>query len=887
MFYCGSYSFLKEKLKKQIEKIQKEKVGENLTFIVHTNQMKTYLKEYLTKEVGILVNAKFYTLIDISKELTKIEPLQDFDKELMLKKCLYEKGLKLEGLSEEFSALIQQLKEFEISIDNLKSPLVKEVIYDYEQFLKDNGYFDREDVHKIAVDNSDINFDNLFVFGIKSVPSLHQKLFKKLKSISNNFFVFSPFSFDSGVYENYDHLKEIRKFWENLTGFPVNEKTDDLNLLLGKEIYRFDYDIKELENENIKLVKVRNEYEEVEYVAEKIAELLNRDVKPHKIGIAVPRIEDYLPFLKEIFKKYKIPYYLVEESRFIDEPIFKKLFSIFKIKENNFSKDSILTVLSDELLDVDEIQDLEEKIILEPISEGFEEWEEFVFKKDKDNNLFKLLLSLNSLPDKAKIEEYINKFEEINELFIKDEKAKNFLSNVLNSLKEVELYKKLFNQIEYDEFVSIIETFFKEENKENRIKGDTVFVVTPISAEANNFDYLFFLNLNSGDFPSTLKEEILATSVELNGLNYPYYLLMQQILNFVNLLDKEKKIHLSFTASSVSSAERVPSIIIEEIKRILNKEDIPLIKVSQEETLKDFYIKYAKYIKNVDKNLKEKWKKIQKLEKIKKEDFQFNIDFKEIFPVSATKFTTYAYCPYKFYLEKIIGIEVLEEPDRTQISPQEKGILIHELLEKFYKNFEKNDLEKEIKKIEKRYNEKIIEQLKYILPSYRPFEERKANLLLNRLVEFIRFDVGRLKKEQKKPEILEKSYKNRYFTGKIDRVDKDKAHNFYIYDYKTGKAPQNINEEIKNKYIQLLIYKDFLENEGKKVEEIGIFAINDSSGKYLYPINDKDSLNELKNYLKEILKELESKWFYPKENEFCDWCQFLDICQKDKIKEEV
>ncbi len=882
MLYCGSYSYLKEKLKEHLEKIEK---GKKLSFIVHTNQMKTYLKEYLVKELGIVVNAEFFTLIDISKRLTKIEPLQDFDKELILKKFLYEKGLQLDGLPEEFNLLLQQIKEYEIPVNNLKSDFVKDIINLYEDFKKEL-YYDREDVHRLATEKeTDFSTDYIFIFGIKSVPSLHQKLFKRLKNLSKEIYVFLPVRKETGYYQNYPHFKEVIDFFEGLTGKSTEEQTSDGNVQTADYIYRFEYNIPVIKNHKIKLIKASTEYEELEYVSQKILNLVKEKSEFFHIGVVVPQINRYLPFIKEIFQKYKIPYYVVEENRYIDEPVFRKLFGIFEIKEKNFTKEAILNILSDELFSFPDIQKIEEEILYSPFLEGFEDWEKYFFKENSFKEFKEFLSILNSVPDKSSLDEFISYFEYINNTFIKNEKAKNFLSNLFDTLKDTTLYKRLFEKIEYTEFASIIKTFFLQENKENKIKANTVSVLTPISAEGNNFKYLFFLNLNSGDFPSTIKDEILATSLELNNVNYPYHLLLQQILNFCNLLDKNKEIHLSYITRSITSGQKAPSFLIEEIKRVLPIEE-EIFKVEKQLTLKDFYVENAHLLKDFDANLKDKYEKFKKVENPHLEDFIFNIG--GIFPVSPTDFSIYAQCPYRFFLEKIIGIQELEEPDRTAISPLEKGILLHRLLEDFYKNDCEN-LEERIEKLKKQYTEEIERLLEFVLPSYRPFELQKSRTLLERVEEFIRMDAERLSKKQLKvaKDLLEKEFKDEHFIGRIDRVDVDTSDNHYVYDYKTGeKTVDNIEEEVKSRYIQLLIYKRFLEKENRKVKEIGIFAVNDKNRKFIYTIDNNQKLKLLETHIESLLKKLKNGFFYPEKSDLCDFCQFNDFCVKDSLETE-
>jgi len=880
MLFCGSYSFLKEKLKETIKKIEK---GQKLTFIVHTNQMKTFLKEYLTKELGILFNAEFYTLIDISKKLTNIEPLQDFDKELILKKFVYEKGLRLDGLPEQLSLIIQQIKEFEIDFNKSKGSVIIDILENYKKFLNDNGYYDREDLHNLASKSEIYPFKNVFIFGIKSVPPLHKRIYEKIKENADRFYIFFPVFTDSGVYQNYPNIQEILRFWEKLAGYKCEEENNENdNVKLIKEIFKFNYDNPDLKSLNIRIEKLNNEYEEVEYLAQNISNLLIEGVKLHKIGVILPDIKKYLPFLKEILKKYKIPYYLVEESRYIDDNLFKKLFYIFKIKEKRFNKESVLNILSDELLDIEDIQEIEEKIILYPAYEGFEEWKDFSLK---ENKFYKLLEYLNNIPEKADIQEYINRFRKIGNEFIKNQKIKIFLENILDRLEKTTIYKNLFKEVDYPEFVSIIEQLFKEENKENKIKGDTIFILTPTSAEGNNFDYIFFLNLNSGDYPSNLNEDIFLSIDEINNLDYPFHILMQEILSFINILDERKNITLSFIASSIFSGEKAPSIIIDEIKRIVNKDIINLRKVEYNGSLKDFKIKYAKYLKDIDENLQKKWERLEKNKNLTKNDFKITIS-ENIFPISATDFSVYATCPYKFFIEKILKIETLDEPDRKELSALEKGIFIHKLLMEFYKDLSEDNITNKLEDLKKRYKEELEKILEYIIPSYRIFIKNEALNLLNNIIDFINQDLKALKENGKRPFELEKEYQNEYFKCRIDRIDKDEENNLYIYDYKVSKEPDKFEEKLKYRYIQLPVYKKVLEEQNKKIKEIGIIALNDENKKFLYSIKDEDKFSELNQIIEGLISELKENIFYPIKRNDCGYCNYTEFCLKDNLKEE-
>ncbi len=52
--------------------------------------------------------------------------------------------------------------------------------------------------------------------------------------------------------------------------------------------------------------------------------------------------------------------------------------------------------------------------------------------------------------------------------------------------------------------------------------------------------------------------------------------------------------------------------------------------------------------------------------------------------VSATRLQTWAECPHAFYMQYLLGVEVVEDPERSfEMSPLDKGSLVHEVLERF------------------------------------------------------------------------------------------------------------------------------------------------------------------------------------------------------------
>ncbi len=873
-YYSGSYSYLKDKLLETVREIQKRPT-ERITFVVHTNQMKMYLKEFLTEKLGILINGEFFTVIDLSKKITKKEPISDFEKQIVLKRILQKKGYNLDGLAQDIGIMIQQLKEHSIPFEDISSDFLKQIISDYEDFKK-KKFYDREDLHRLAVEtDTDFTTDHLVIFGIHSVPDLYRKLFRKASKLSRNVYVFTHFFPDSGYYINHNHFKKVRDFYEQISDFVIFEKEKDPNVEVAKCIYRFDASLR-IGSQKIKIYSLPDERSEIRFTAQKIAYLKKGGISYSKIGVVIPQIENYLPYIKEIFSRYHIPYYLTEENRYIDDYSCRKIMELLLLKIKGISKESISGILSDSVFEIEDPEDIHKKVIQSPPFFDLSEFERFVLQDKRFKKLKELISTVLNLPDQEEFVFYIRAFREISNRFLKEtEGRKAFFENLLDILEEKKLYSDLFDKISYKDLVEILKSFFEEENREKKVRTEGVTVVSPSQAEGNNFDYIFFLGLNSDRYPDPVKDELILSREDLKGLNYPFHVLMQELLNFCSLFDRKKYIYLSFVLK-----EPVPSIFLQEIIRITGIKPVkPVLSPVLPEELRAEY-------PFIDKNIAKHKNKIDKYKNPPLESFKIKLDMN--FPISATSFQKYPQCPYRFFHEEINGFVEEIKTERKEISPLEKGIVIHKLLEEFYSGLDiqkvKNPeefVEKRKKRLEKRFFSMINPLIESLIPSYRPLELKKAETTFLRLISFLKDDLQSVKNNKIKNMLIEKNVKDDYFSGRIDRADIDKEGNITIYDYKTGeKPPSNIHKEIKTKYAQLLVYKKIL---GEKVKEIGILAVNDRDRKFRYTAQIKDTA-----FVDNMLDLMKKGIFPPIKNSLCDYCAFLDFCPKnDELNQKI
>ncbi|HEX5939018.1 MAG TPA: PD-(D/E)XK nuclease family protein, partial [Dehalococcoidia bacterium] len=181
--------------------------------------------------------------------------------------------------------------------------------------------------------------------------------------------------------------------------------------------------------------------------------------------------------------------------------------------------------------------------------------------------------------------------------------------------------------------------------------------------------------------------------------------------------------------------------------------------------------------------------------------------------LSATALETYATCPQRFFMRNVLRVEVLDEPENVgELSPLERGTIIHEILQRFYEQLdavgalplersrapEYRDLLEKIALKEfanaedrgvtghlvgwKAYRRRLLEDLVRFL------ENELDNLSLDLVPSHFEFDFGR--SSESPPVVIGGEGGLRLsFGGRIDRIDSGPDH-ARVIDYKSGKTLQ-------------------------------------------------------------------------------------------------
>lgn len=298
---------------------------------------------------------------------------------------------------------------------------------------------------------------------------------------------------------------------------------------------------------------------------------------------------------------------------------------------------------------------------------------------------------------------------------------------------------------------------------------------------------------------------------------------------------------------------------------------------------------------------------------------------------SISQLETYARCPFKFFIERILNVETVEEPSED-IEAIEMGNLLHNILFNFYsalskKNIKLNSSSAELIKesLELIYDiaDKKIERTTFKSPVTFYEKEKifgiggdKTESILNRFIEYesennnesypsyfeVRF--GSVKDESS-DEILSDTEPVKIdgikLKGKIDRIDiSEDSSSFSIVDYKlSGKKPafKELKEGIS---LQLPVYlfaaSELLKKKlGKDFSpgEMIIYSLKYSSedfGKKPVSIRDKEiktseqlisyTLNHIKKYIDQISQgKFGLSPHDDREQLVCRYCSFRGVCR--------
>ncbi len=612
--------------------------------------------------------------------------------------------------------------------------------------------------------------------------------------------------------------------------------------------------------ENLAIFLAKNQYAEIEKIAQQILNLVkNENMRYKEISIITNSLQSYSSLIKGIFGKYNIPVFIDEKRELNQNIIVQYVLAILEVLSKNFSHETVFNYLKLGFSDYDpeEIFKLENYCLKWGIQRG--KWkEEFTKEKeDKKQEIERLetirkeiiipLLELRKNIMKEKTaksitkllykfiqeqhieQKIILKIKELEDIGLIDlmQEYKTSYEIILEVLDQIVL---IFNdeKITIDKYLQILRIGLKNSGL-GKIPGtqDQIIVGDVERSRSHKVKVVFIIGLNDGIFPNVNKDEgffgdcdrelLKEDGIELaKGTIENLY---EENFNIYKAFStSEERLYLSYASSDGEGKTLRPSIYINKIKKMY-----PKLKEESDVTEQNISCEEIEYTNLPDSIFKEK---IEKL-------------YGSILKTSVSRLEKYKQCPFSYFLK--YGLRV-KEKEELKVYSFDTGSFMHEVIDDFFtelvfhnekiSNGEKKEQlqlmeEEEIAKI---VNEIIDRKLQlprnYIFTAtakYRMLVRRLKRVITKALKYIIEgivnsdfniqsTEVEFSEKGKYKPIVITlDNGKKVEITGKIDRIDTAKTNEgeyLRIIDYKSSARNVDLNEVYAGLQIQLLTYMD-------------------------------------------------------------------------------
>jgi ATP-dependent helicase/DNAse subunit B len=553
-------------------------------------------------------------------------------------------------------------------------------------------------------------------------------------------------------------------------------------------------------------------------------------------------------------------------------------------------------------------------------------------------------------------------------------RAYNRFYKLLNQLGQM----KTFNEISLPEFYSLLQMIIRDATYSLKEWSNYGVQVMPrLEIQSIESEILFVGGLVEGEFPRGIKSDIFFDDNERDhlGLYAVEDLLAQDRFIFFQLLSVPVKHTFLLFPENEDDTVLLPSSFIRSFREItavdIYSEQIDAEKLVNRSNAAEFltrliktglpdnelqnYSAWSAVIKEKEKQyiaqtIRSTYQKYSRTGfKAWEGNLASNVQILDYLGkrndtglFSITALELYAFCPMKYFLQRLLHLPDDEEEDEEIFNAMERGSLLHKILFEFYSQLKARNQHNQpwmhdqlLQDIAHRYLDQLpYEGVIWLLEKEKILGNNDQKGLLRRFLEieqeaivsgtyrpeFFEFGFGLSRDRDESddrsvssPLQLKQGDKKIRVSGKIDRIDIDAAGNALVIDYKSGKGK---NAAIKDMYagtsLQLPVYMAAVEKLLKTYTPAGglYYQVHDALHCQRLPaVSDLEKAPELirrghgklpnKNYsitLKELIdisiqhmfKHLENmsrgnfNHTSEPEDEGCQtYCTFRRICRKD------
>ena len=639
-------------LDKVMEKAEQNPFG---NFVVLVPDSKTIMAErYLLKisKTGAFANIYIYSL---KRLLNKISPLNN---KLVLSKTAgtmivrkivlsnldklvcFKKTASTNGFAEVIYGTISQLKSSSVSVSDFYDmidgarPSVKikmqdiAFLYDeYQQFIE-NNYIDQSDLYNVlqeSVGQSDfIKNSNIYFLGYESVTAEALSVCRELINNCKSFMVSASYLSgtnnshiaDNEVFIKFKQIADEKKYQYMPVRYKGEYNADFKHI--KENLYAYPAKVK-IGSKSVEILSATNIMGEIDFVAQKISELVKSGVRYKQIALVINGLESYQEKIDNIFTEYGFSYFIAKPYDYSMHPLFQLIKSYIEVCRKNYETSVCIAFLSNILINTTPYLDdfinyvnqyginhnkfikkfttYDDKILSPEQFVGIESLRAFLvettqlFKANK-STANEYIFQIKAMLEAIKIDERLQQLEEL-------QKSDQVFAAITRQVKT-----KLHSTLEQ------IQTFLGEEEmsldtfQNILLSGLSVADVSlvPISQDSItigsnadgllDIDYLFVLNATEGNFPVKQQDCGIIADGEISELNGKSSKTIEPTIKTINrrerfkayetLLLPNKKVILSFNNGSGENMLKESNVVDQLVSMFGGKDHLQVQKYAGE-----------------------------------------------------------------------------------------------------------------------------------------------------------------------------------------------------------------------------------------------------------------------------------------------------------------
>lgn len=633
------------------------------------------------------------------------------------------------------------------------------ILSEYEKELNKDYFDPLDDLAVVAERLSEHPFfagKTVFIDSFTGFTAQQLKIIEKIMSTAENIYI--SLGFD-GVYsqKSFSTFSNMAK-----TALDLKRLAKDSGISVGKDIVLYEnyrYDNEELDfleknifcddknkydNDvnNIFITKLKNIYEEAEYVAKTILDLTRKEnLRYREISVISRSADEYNDVLEEAFEKYGIPLFVDNREGVENLSLFKAVSFALEAVIKNFDRESVISLVKTGLCGVEDDK-----------AELFELYT-YVWRVDKQGffDEFKMPVDSFLVGDNEYLSNCLKDIEEARKSIIeplkkfkatKGKTVKSYVKAVYELIKDYNCASKLKTQSDlllksgyaglsdttvrsYDIMIHILDQLYLSlgENEMTLKRFYEIFTsavtLLDVGSLPQGLDAVavgsaermrpkspkvtFIIGANEGVFPSASAGKGIFSDSELavlkeKGINLPFYdidtAVDEQYLAYCAVCSPSEKLYVSYPQFSLSGEIKEPSIIVENLTEIFPKLSVKIFDNSKIFSVGDAIKAYA-VSKGTDKEIEHyfdvhnneifeivKNAKSEKNEKIEKTTAKM-LYGKNIY-TSASKIETFNKCRFYYFCKYGLCANPIKELKVDNLS---RGSLVHFVLENMINEF--------------------------------------------------------------------------------------------------------------------------------------------------------------------------------------------------------